>query len=97
MNAADVTVIQDALLRQKYPEAERLAAAALQLSRLDGQLWLMLGEALLHQGFGHAARAVFDRAWLFGPGGFLDHARAGGAAKDARWARKKRHRGAAAR
>ena len=67
MNAADVTVIQDALLRQKYPEAERLAAAALQLSRLDGQLWLMLGEALLHQGFGHAARAVFDRAWLLDP------------------------------
>jgi hypothetical protein len=57
----------EALRQKRYAEAERLAAAAVRTAPLDGQGWVMLGEALQHQGFGYAARRVFDRAWLLDP------------------------------
>jgi|GEM_PF-1718505 tetratricopeptide (TPR) repeat protein len=59
--------IVSALRQKQYRTAERLALDLLQSSPLSAQLWCWLGEALLHQGFGKAARRVFDRAWLLDP------------------------------
>ncbi|WP_179232979.1 glycosyltransferase family 2 protein [Paenibacillus rigui] len=57
----------DALRQGHYAEAEQLAAALVRQEPLDGQGWVLLGEALQQQGFGLAARRVFDRAWLLDP------------------------------
>jgi tetratricopeptide (TPR) repeat protein len=59
--------ITAALQEKRYEEAEKLATASLRQSPLQAQAWVHLGEALLHQGFGDAARHVFERAWLLDP------------------------------
>jgi glycosyltransferase involved in cell wall biosynthesis len=66
MNVSYKPVIE-ALQRRRYSEAEALAKQLIRLAPLEGQGWVLLGEALLHQGFGLAARAVFDRAWILDP------------------------------
>ncbi len=59
--------IASALQEKRYEEAERLAIASLRRSPLQAQTWVHLGEALLRQGCGDAARHVFERAWLLDP------------------------------
>ncbi len=59
--------IATALQEQRYEEAEQLAIASLRRSPLQAQAWVHLGEALLRQGCGDAARHVFERAWLLDP------------------------------
>ncbi|WP_079914574.1 glycosyltransferase [Paenibacillus sp. 32352] len=59
--------IKEALQQQDYRLAERLAKAQLEEDPWDAQVWASLGEALLHRGYGEAARKVFDRAWLLDP------------------------------
>jgi cellulose synthase/poly-beta-1,6-N-acetylglucosamine synthase-like glycosyltransferase len=59
--------IIEALQSQRYKEAETLSVEILQHNRLVAQVWVYLGEALMHQGYGKAARRVFDRAWLLDP------------------------------
>jgi glycosyltransferase involved in cell wall biosynthesis len=56
------------LLRQReFRQAEEQAAAELRSTPLAPQLWVLLGEAYLHQGCGVAARKAFRRAWLLDP------------------------------
>lgn len=59
-------IIED-LRQQRYAEAERGAVEEIRKAPLVPQGWVLLGEALLHQGFGAAARKAFDRAWLLDP------------------------------
>ncbi|TVY10465.1 glycosyltransferase family 2 protein [Paenibacillus cremeus] len=56
-----------ALKEQRYTEAERGAIEEIRRAPLAPQAWTLLGEALLHQGYGHAARKTFGRAWLLDP------------------------------
>lgn len=58
-----ISLIQD----QKFAEAETELKQAISYTPLDGQLWVMLGEILLLQNQGQAAKRVFDRAWLLDP------------------------------
>jgi tetratricopeptide (TPR) repeat protein len=58
-----ISLIQD----QKFLEAETELKQAISYTPLDGQLWVMLGETLLLQNQGQAAKRVFDRAWLLDP------------------------------
>ncbi|NHN29525.1 glycosyltransferase [Paenibacillus sp. S3N08] len=67
MQTNELELIIEALKTQRYKEAETLSVAILQRNRLIAQVWVYLGEALMHQGFGKAARRVFDRAWLLDP------------------------------
>lgn len=62
-NQSTITALQE----RRYADAEASALGAVRTAPLDAQGWVLLGEALLHQGFGLAARAVFDRAWLLDP------------------------------
>ncbi|TBL75102.1 glycosyltransferase family 2 protein [Paenibacillus thalictri] len=55
------------LKEQRFEEAERLAVKELRDQPLAAQLWVLLGETLLHQGHGAAAQLVFNRAWLLDP------------------------------
>ncbi|SDC50621.1 Glycosyltransferase involved in cell wall bisynthesis [Paenibacillus sp. UNCCL117] len=55
------------LQHRRYAEAEREAIRKIRQTALHPQGWTLLGEALLHQGFGSAARLAFDRAWLLDP------------------------------
>jgi len=56
------------LLQQRhYRQAEHAAMERLREDSLNGQAWVYLGEALLQQGCGTAARRVFERAWLLDP------------------------------
>ncbi|MEK8128530.1 glycosyltransferase [Paenibacillus filicis] len=57
----------DHLQHGRYAEAEREAMAEIRQAPLAPQTWSLLGEALMHQGFGLAARRAFDRAWLLDP------------------------------
>jgi tetratricopeptide (TPR) repeat protein len=66
MNVSYKPVVE-ALQRRRYSEAEALAKQLIRLTPLEGQGWVLLGEALLHQGFGLAARDVFERAWILDP------------------------------
>lgn len=58
-----IKLIQD----QKLFEAETELKQAINVTPLDAQLWVMLGETLLLQNQGQAAKQVFDRAWLLDP------------------------------
>ncbi|MEC0229002.1 glycosyltransferase [Paenibacillus alba] len=53
--------------QQQFTEAENVLKQAISKNPLDAQLWVMLGEALLLQNQGQAAKRVFDRAWLLDP------------------------------
>lgn len=67
-----------ALLKEKdFAGAERAAAAHLRQFPLDAQSWVLLGEALLHRGYGETAGRVFERAQLLDPhAAWADTARA---------------------
>lgn len=56
-----------ALQEKRYKEAENLASQAIQANSLIAQNWVLLGEALLHQGMGITAAQIFERAWLLDP------------------------------
>ncbi|MCR8635612.1 TPR domain-containing glycosyltransferase [Paenibacillus radicis (ex Xue et al. 2023)] len=66
--------IIDALKTKRYKEAEALSIEVLRSNRLLAQAWVYLGEALMHQGYGKAARRVFDRAWMLDPQSAWVHA-----------------------
>jgi glycosyltransferase involved in cell wall biosynthesis len=55
------------LKEQKYKEAEEGAIREIRKAPLLAQGWVLLGEALMHQRFGTAAKKAFDRAWLLDP------------------------------
>lgn len=59
--------IINALREDRFADAEREATAEVRKARHAAQGWTLLGEALLHQGFGAAAGRVFHRAWLLDP------------------------------
>jgi len=57
-----------ALFRAKrFREAEDVCKQLVRANPLDAQGWVLLAEALMHQGFGHAAQRLFNRAWLLDP------------------------------
>ncbi|UKS23993.1 glycosyltransferase [Paenibacillus sp. HWE-109] len=55
------------LTDKQFALAETELKQALAKNPLDAQLWVMLGETLLLQNQGQAAKRVFDRAWLLDP------------------------------
>ncbi|MFC5530761.1 glycosyltransferase [Cohnella yongneupensis] len=55
------------IYERRYGEAERLGKIHVQHYPIDGQGWVLLGEALLMQGFGYAASQLFNRAYLLDP------------------------------
>ncbi|MBO9596490.1 MAG: glycosyltransferase, partial [Cohnella sp.] len=55
------------IYERRYAEAERLGKIHVQQFPIDGQGWVLLGEALLLQGFGDAASLLFNRAYLLDP------------------------------
>ncbi|HZG74816.1 MAG TPA: glycosyl transferase family 2, partial [Paenibacillus sp.] len=59
--------IRRSLKAKAFARAEALAIEGLRANRLQPQLWVSLGEALLHRGYVGAARRCFDRAWLLDP------------------------------
>jgi len=61
--------IKNLLVCKKFKEAENKVKIELikKDKKIDAQLWVYLGEALMHQGFGKAASKVFNRAWLLDP------------------------------
>jgi tetratricopeptide (TPR) repeat protein len=59
--------IFEALKEGKVAQAEGLALDVVGRFPLEAQPWVFLGQALLKQGYGTAARKVFDRAWLLDP------------------------------
>ncbi|MCD1259109.1 tetratricopeptide repeat protein [Paenibacillus athensensis] len=52
---------------KRFREAEEPCKQLVRANPLDAQSWVLLAEALLHQGFGRAARRLFERAWLLDP------------------------------
>ncbi len=62
-----IEAVAQALRDKQYKQAEQAAIEILQGNLLSSQSWVYLGEALLQQGFGQAARAVFSRASLLDP------------------------------
>src|SRR5690606_31126928 len=67
MKNEEIDTIKLVLRNKQYSEAELLAIEALKLHPRQAQMWVHLGETLLGQGYGQAARAVFDRAWMLDP------------------------------
>lgn len=61
------TPILDSLRAAQYKQAERYAVELIRGYRLDSQAWVYLGEALMYQGYGEAARRAFARAHLLDP------------------------------
>lgn len=59
--------IADHIHARRYTEAERLGTAHVRQYPIDGQGWVLLGEALMMQGYGHAAESLFNRAYLLDP------------------------------
>lgn len=59
---------------KQYVQAEELAIEFLHLTKIVPQGWVFLGEALLRQGFKHAAQRVFQRALLLDPLGAWEQA-----------------------
>ncbi|WP_171683578.1 glycosyltransferase family 2 protein [Paenibacillus planticolens] len=51
----------------KFMEAESELKQAISRNSLNAQLWVLLGETLLLQNYGKAAKKAFDRAWLLDP------------------------------
>ena len=66
MQSEQATIIED-LKQRRYKAAEIAAKDLIRLNSLDAQVWVFLGEALMHQGYGDAANKVFQRAWLLDP------------------------------
>jgi len=64
-SAADA--IKQLLLQGRFKQAEQAAIERLREDPLNGQCWVYLGESLLRQDCGSAARRVFERAWLLDP------------------------------
>jgi glycosyltransferase involved in cell wall biosynthesis len=62
-----IEVIAGALREQKFKEAERRAVEFLRDYPVNSQAWVLLGEALMLQGFKETATRVFERAWLLDP------------------------------
>ncbi|TDG00118.1 glycosyltransferase family 2 protein [Paenibacillus piri] len=67
MRQAILEPIVQALKLKRYKDAEIMAAGVVRNDPLLAQAWVYLGEALMHQGCGKAARRVFDRAWMLDP------------------------------
>lgn len=65
--ALAITAVRDALVAGNYAAAQQQACELLGAYPLVAQLWLYLGEALLHMKLGNAARAAFERASLLDP------------------------------
>lgn len=63
----NIAAIHQALQHKQYKVAEHKAIVWLRQESNSAQGWVFLGEALLHQGQGNAARAVFQRAALLDP------------------------------
>jgi glycosyltransferase involved in cell wall biosynthesis len=63
----EVQPIIEALRQIRYDEAEQGAIAGIRKAPLFPQLWVLLGEALLHRQYGKAASRAFNRAWLLDP------------------------------
>ncbi|MFD0695840.1 glycosyltransferase [Paenibacillus sp. GCM10027628] len=61
------TPIIEHLKQHRYKEAELAAKDQIRANPLIAQNWVFLGEALMHQGYGSAAKIVFQRAWLLDP------------------------------
>ncbi|WP_028588688.1 glycosyltransferase family 2 protein [Paenibacillus massiliensis] len=61
--------ISDLILQKSYEAAELIAKRHVQEFPLDGQGWLLLGEALMNQDQGQAAQRLFDRALFLDPKG----------------------------
>ena len=61
--------LKNLLISKKYKETENIVKKELSINenKLDAQLWVFLGEALMYQGFGKIAAKVFNRAWLLDP------------------------------
>lgn len=66
MQSEQDSIIED-LKQRRYKAAEIAAKDLIRLNSLDAQVWVFLGEALMHQGYGDAANKVFQRAWLLDP------------------------------
>jgi glycosyltransferase involved in cell wall biosynthesis len=64
---SDHDSIIEHLKHSRYKDAELESKEYIRANPLDGQGWVMLGESLLHQGYGQAAKRVFNRAWLLDP------------------------------
>jgi glycosyltransferase involved in cell wall biosynthesis len=60
-------VIARALREKKFKEAERRAVEFLRDYPVNSQAWVLLGEALILQGFKETATRAFERAWLLDP------------------------------
>ncbi|CAI6073591.1 hypothetical protein PAECIP112173_02291 [Paenibacillus sp. JJ-100] len=61
--------ITDLLLNHSYHSAELAAKKHVQEFPIDGQGWLLFGEALMNQGKGKTAQLLFDRALFLDPKG----------------------------
>ncbi|MHC1724295.1 MAG: glycosyltransferase [Aminipila sp.] len=59
--------IIESLKNKQFQKAETLSIEALKNDNLNAQIWLYLAEALVFQGYGASAEAVFKRAWLLDP------------------------------
>ena len=66
-HAVQLEPIRQALSQGGFRTAEKLAVEHVRAHPRSAQTWVYLGEALLRQGFGNAARGAFDRAWLLDP------------------------------
>jgi cytochrome c-type biogenesis protein CcmH/NrfG len=67
INNTNSVQIRQYLQNRQFKQAERLAIADLQAQPLIAQTWVFLGEALLQQGYGAAARRVFRRGAMLDP------------------------------
>ncbi len=67
MANSELSAILQSLQNKQFREAEQQAAALLKRQPRLAQAWVYLGEALLRQGCGRSARAVFERASLLDP------------------------------
>ncbi|AZN39665.1 tetratricopeptide repeat-containing glycosyltransferase family 2 protein [Paenibacillus albus] len=59
--------IRLAMQEGQYAKAEKLLLEQLAVNPLSAQGWVQLGEVLLQQNCGDAARLAFDRGWLLDP------------------------------
>lgn len=66
MNNEAARIVQS-LKAGRYADAERMSCAWIKRDPLAAQGWVLLGEALLRQGDGAIAKAVFHRAALLDP------------------------------
>lgn len=62
-----IRIVTEQLKAGDYKEAEQGCIQILRHSPLSAQVWVLLGESLMHQGLGGIAWKVFNRAWLLDP------------------------------